>query len=192
MAISAVVKTWLPAGFVLLAGCVVSAAYYYKRNEKFRFRADSFVLKLPYLGDLQKKSAVGRFARTFGALCAGGVPIAPALEITAATANNSVIEKGLFATLDAIRSGQTIAAPLRQTGVFPPMVVQMIAAGEKSGNLPDMLIRIADYYDTEVDSAIGTLSAVLEPALIVIMGVVVAGVLIAMYLPMFEMISAFG
>jgi len=153
---------------------------------------DTAALKMPVFGGLQKKSSVSRFSRTFGALLKGGVPIADALEITSSTSGNRLLEQGFLKTLEAIRSGQPLAPSLRETGVFPPMVVQMIAVGEKSGNLPEMLEKISDYYDTEVDSAITALTTVLEPALIIVMGIVIAGVLISMYLPMFEMVGAVG
>jgi type IV pilus assembly protein PilC len=120
------------------------------------------------------------------------VPIAEALEITSNTAGNSVLEQAFLKTLDAIRGGRPLAEPLKETGVFPPMVIQMVGVGERSGNLPDMLTKISDYYDTEVDTAITTLTSVLEPALIVIMGIFIAGVLISMYLPMFEMVGSIG
>jgi type IV pilus assembly protein PilC len=192
IAISDIVKAWLPITMIVVVTGVFIIVHNYKRNDKLRLYVDSLMLTFPYLGKLTKKSAISRFGRTFGALLTGGVPIAQALEITASTANNRVLEGGFLKTLEAIKSGRTLSEPLRETGVFPPMVVQMIAVGEKSGNLPDMLTKISDYYDTEVDAAISTFTSVLEPALIVIMGVVIAAVLIAMYLPMFEMISVVG
>jgi type IV pilus assembly protein PilC len=186
------VKIWLLPAVGIATGVVIAVVYLYKRNAAARMLMDSVCLRLPLFGDLQKKSAVSRFSRTFGALLNGGVPIADALEITSTTAGNRVLEQGFLKTLEAIRSGQPLAAPLKATGVFPPMVIQMINVGEKSGQLPGMLVKIADYYDTEVDSAITTLTSLLEPALIVIMGILIAGVLIAMYLPMFEMVSSIG
>jgi type IV pilus assembly protein PilC len=189
---SEIVKMWLLPAVVIAVAVSMVIVYLYRKHDRVRFAIDSLKLRLPLLGPLQKKSAVSRFSRTFGALLSGGVPIADALEITSTTAGNRVLEKGFLKTLEAIRSGQPLAAPLKATGVFPPMVIQMIAVGEKSGNLPEMLVKIADYYDTEVDSAITTLTSILEPALIVIMGVFIAIVLISMYLPMFEMIGSIG
>jgi type IV pilus assembly protein PilC len=141
---------------------------------------------------LQRKSAVSRFSRTFGALLIGGVPIADALEITSTTAGNRVLEQGFLRTLEAIRSGRPLAPPLDETGLFPPMVIQMIDVGERSGNLPEMLAKISDYYDMEVDSAVTALTSILEPVMIVVMGIVIAAVLISMYLPMFEMVGSIG
>jgi type IV pilus assembly protein PilC len=190
--ISDLVNAWLPFGVILVTGLVIASVFYYRRSEKMRYFVDSQMLKLPVIGDLRKKSAISRFGRTFGSLLSGGVPIAQALEITAGTAGNRVLEKGFLKALEAIRGGRPLADPLRETGVFPPMVVQMIAVGEKGGDLPEMLSSISDYYDSEVDTAISMLTSVLEPALIVIMGVVISGVLISMYLPMFEIIGSLG
>ncbi len=189
---SEIVKMWLLPAVVIAVAVSMVIVYLYRKHDRVRLSIDSLKLRLPLFGPLQKKSAVSRFSRTFGALLSGGVPIADALEITSTTAGNRVLEKGFLKALEAIRSGQPLAQPLKATGVFPPMVIQMIAVGEKSGNLPEMLVKIADYYDTEVDSAITTLTSILEPALIVIMGVFIAVVLISMYLPMFEMIGSIG
>ncbi|MBN1128168.1 MAG: type II secretion system F family protein, partial [Chitinispirillaceae bacterium] len=187
---SEVLKTWLLPAVILLTALIAGSFYLYRNNSRVRFGVDAAALKLPLFGELQKKSAVARFSRTFGALLNGGVPIADALEITSATAGNSVLEKGYLKTLDAIRSGRPLAEPLKETGVFPPMVVQMVGVGEKSGTLPEMLAKVADYYDTEVDTSITTLTSILEPAIIVVMGIFIAGVLISMYLPMFEMVGS--
>ena len=192
IAASGFTKVWLLPAVLVTTGGVIATGYFYRRSDKTRLFIDALRLRLPLFGDLQKKGAVSRFARTFGALLKGGVPIAEALEITSNTAGNRVLEQGFVRTLEAIRGGQTLAQPLKETGLFPPMVVQMIAVGEKSGNLPEMLAKISDYYDTEVDSAITALTSVLEPALIVAMGIVIAGVLISMYLPMFEMVNSIG
>jgi type IV pilus assembly protein PilC len=192
IALSDVVKTWFPAGAAIVVGLSFASVYFYTRNQKVRRRFDDLSLRMPVFGNLQKKNAVSRFARTFGALLSGGVPIAEALSITSNTAGNRVLEEGFLKTLDAIRGGQPLAQPLRETGIFPPMVIQMIAVGERSGKLPDMLAKISDYYDIEVDTAITTLTSVLEPVMIVVMGVVIAGVLISMYLPMFQMVSSLG
>lgn len=192
MAVSDIFKIWLLPGVLLAGGGAAATGYFYRRNASVKLFIDTMLLRLPLFGDLQKKSAVSRFSRTFGSLLAGGVPIAEALEITSSTSGNALLEKGFMKTLEAIRGGRPLAGPLRETGVFPPMVVQMIGVGEKSGKLPEMLAKVSDYYDTEVDTAITTLTSVLEPALIVIMGIIIAGVLISMYLPMFEMVNSIG
>jgi type IV pilus assembly protein PilC len=189
---SAIVKAWFFPVFLVTGTGIIAVVYLYERNERMRLSIDAASLSLPLFGQLQKKSAVSRFARTFGALLKGGVPIADAMEITSSTAGNSLLERGFLKTLESIRGGQPLAPSLKATGVFPPMVIQMIGVGEKSGNLPDMLAKISDYYDAEVDSAITTLTTILEPALIVVMGIFIAGVLISMYLPMFEMVGSIG
>jgi type IV pilus assembly protein PilC len=189
---SDIARIWLLPFFAAAVVAAAGTVFLYRTSDKTRLSVDSLRLRLPLIGSLQKKSSVSRFSRTFGSLLSGGVPIAEALEITADTAGNRVLELGFRKTLEAIRSGQPLAQPLKETGVFPAMVIQMIGVGEKSGRLPEMLTKISDYYDTEVDAAVTTLTSILEPALIVAMGVFLAGVLIAMYLPMFEMVSSIG
>lgn len=189
---SEIIKVWLLPVLLLIIAIVTIFMQMYRNNDRVRTAVDGFRLKMPLFGKLLKKSAVSRFSRTFGALLTGGVPIAEALEITSNTANNRVLELGFLKALEAIRSGQPLAQPLKETGVFPPMVVQMIGVGEKSGQLPEMLAKISDYYDAEVDSAITALTSILEPVLIVLMGIFIAAVLISMYLPMFEMVNSIG
>jgi type IV pilus assembly protein PilC len=132
---------------------------------------------------------VARFTRTLGTLISSGVPILTGLEITARTAGNRIIQEAIMAARSSIREGETISAPLRQSSVFPPMVVQMISVGEETGALDEMLNRIADFYDSEVDTAVESLTALIEPIMIVLMGSVVGGMVIAMYLPMFKLIN---
>jgi type IV pilus assembly protein PilC len=189
---SGFMKVWLLPIAAALAIIIVACIYLYRNNSQVKLGFDTMALKLPLFGDLQKKNAIARFSRTFGALLTGGVPIAEALEITSNTAGNRLLEQGFLKTLDAIRRGRPLADPLKETGLFPPMVIQMVGVGERSGNLPEMLAKISDYYDSEVDTAITTLISLLEPALIVVMGVVMAGVLISMYLPMFSMVGSIG
>jgi len=154
-----------------------------------RLKVDGFLLKIPVLGMVLRKGAVARFTRTLGTLISSGVPILNGLDITARTAGNRVIENAVFATRDSISQGNTISEPLKKSGVFPPMVTQMISVGEQTGALDEMLEKIANFYDDEVDTAVDSLTAIIEPVMIVIMGVVVGGMLIAMYLPMFKLIS---
>jgi type IV pilus assembly protein PilC len=162
------------------------------KTEKGRFQFDGFLLQAPIFGDLERKSCVSRFTRTLGTLLNSGVSIIDALQVTAKTAGNKVLEQGINRTIESISGGQTIADPLRATGVFPPMVIQMIAVGERTGGLSDMLIKISDFYDDEVDAAVDTLTSLIEPAVIVILGSIIGGVLVAMYLPMFEMAGTVG
>jgi type IV pilus assembly protein PilC len=168
------------------------AAFGLKRflaTETGKEKMDRFSLKVPVLGTVIRKSAIARFTRTLGTLISSGVPILAGLDITARTAGNKVVEKAIYATRESISQGDTIAEPLRQSGVFPPMVTQMIGVGEQTGALDEMLDKIANFYDSEVDTAVEQLTAVIEPVMIVLMGVLVGGMLISMYLPMFKLIN---
>ena len=151
---------------------------------------DKLLLKAPVLGDVLRKSAVSRFTRTLGTLIGSGVSILDGLEITAKTAGNRVIQDAIMESRTSIAGGETISAPLQKSQVFPPMVISMIAVGEQTGGLDEMLSKIADFYDEEVDAAVGGLLALMEPIMIVFLGVVVGGMVVAMYLPIFDMINA--
>lgn len=150
---------------------------------------DGIVLKLPILGLLMRKIAVARFCRTLSTLLASGVSILEALDITARTAGNAIVEDAIQTTRKSIERGETIAAPLKETAVFPPMVVQMIGVGEATGALDTMLSKIADFYEEEVDVAVAGLLTLLEPVMIALLGGVVGGIVIAMYMPIFDLIS---
>jgi type IV pilus assembly protein PilC len=150
---------------------------------------DGFMIKMPVLGDVLLKGAVARFTRTLGTLIASGVPILGGLEITARTAGNKVIAEAIMSARASIREGETVAAPLKASGVFPPMVTQMIAVGEQTGALDEMLTKIAVFYEAEVDTAVDTLTSIIEPVMIVVMGGIVGGMVVAMYLPMFKLIN---
>lgn len=156
------------------------------RFPKFRYHTDALFLKSPVFGPLLRKVAVARFTRTLGTMISSGVPILDALDIVARTAGNKVIEKGLYNVRSSISEGKTMAEPLEETGVFPGMVVQMINVGEQTGALDDMLGKIADFYDEEVDAAVDALTALLEPVMMVFLGGSVGSILIAMYLPIFK------
>ena len=150
---------------------------------------DRLLLKTPVLGGIIRKVAVARFCRTLSTLLASGVPILDGLDITARTSGNAIIEDAILTTRTGIERGETISAPLRETNVFPSMVVQMINVGETTGALDAMLSKIADFYEEEVDSAVAGLLTLLEPIMIAFLGVVVGGIVIAMYLPIFDLIS---
>jgi type IV pilus assembly protein PilC len=175
----------------ILVGIGVAAfafrAYYNSPNG--RRVIDAITLKLPVLGPLMRKIAVARFCRTLSTLLASGVSILEALDITARTAGNAIIEEAIMATRKSIEGGETIAAPLKETKVFPSMVVQMISVGEATGALDTMLGKIADFYEEEVDTAVAGLLTLLEPIMIFFLGVVVGGIVIAMYMPIFDLIS---
>jgi type IV pilus assembly protein PilC len=166
----------------------VGIGRFYK-TERGREIGDRFLLKIPVLGAVIQKSAIARFTRTLGTLLQSGVPILAGLEITARTAGNKVLEKALLQTRASIRGGQTIAAPLRDLTVLPPMVVQMISVGEETGSLDAMLAKIADFYEDEVNAAVAALASIIEPVMIIVMGTIVGGMLVAMYLPMFKLVT---
>jgi len=155
-----------------------------------RLQIDGLLLRMPILGDLIRKSAVSRFTRTLGTLISSGVSILEGLEITARTAGNMVVHNAVMESRASIAGGETIAAPLQKSRVFPPMVISMIAVGEQTGGLDEMLSKIADFYDEEVDAAVATLLSLMEPIMIVVLGVVVGGMVVAMYLPIFDMVNA--
>lgn len=175
---------------LIVAGAALGYAFKrYYATEKGRRVVDAIVLKLPVLGSIMRKIAVARFCRTMATLLASGVPILDGLDITARTAGNAVIEDAIQVTRKSIERGETISAPLRQTGVFPAMVVQMIGVGEATGALDTMLSKIADFYEEEVDTAVAGLLTLLEPIMIAFLGIIVGGIVIAMYLPIFGLIS---
>jgi type IV pilus assembly protein PilC len=155
-----------------------------------RVQWDSFVIRTPIFGPLVRKVAVARFTRTLGTMISSGVPILDALEVVAKTAGNAVVEKAIRYTREKIAEGKTIVQPLSETKVFPPMVVQMIGVGEATGAMDQMLSKIADFYDDEVDAAVAALTSLIEPVMMVFLGGVVGGFLIAMYLPIFSIAGA--
>ena len=178
---------WLIIG-VFAGSFVMLKRYYASPNGKLAI--DRLLLKMPVLGDVLRKSSVSRFTRTLGTLIASGVSILEGLEITARTAGNRVVQDAIMASRASIAGGETIAAPLAKSGVFPPMVISMISVGESTGGLDEMLSKIADFYDDEVDAAVGGLLALLEPMMIVFLGIGVGGMIMAMYLPIFDMVNA--
>lgn len=189
--LSRLVKTYFLYGLIMVIGAVVGFRFYYK-SQNGRKVIDSLVLKAPVFGPLIKKVAVAKFTRTLGTLISSGVAILDGLEITAKTAGNKVVEEAVMKTRSNIAEGKTVAEPLQASGVFPPMVVQMISVGEQTGALDAMLAKIADFYDEEVDNAVANLTSLLEPMLMVFLGVVIGGVVIAMYLPIFKLVTVVG
>jgi type IV pilus assembly protein PilC len=178
---------WLFA--LMIAGAAVFLVKYYS-TPNGKLRIDRMLLQVPILGGVLRKSAVSRFTRTLGTLISSGVSILDGLEITAKTAGNRVIQDAIMASRASIAGGDTIAQPLAKSKVFPPMVISMISVGEQTGGLDEMLSKIADFYDEEVDAAVTGLLAALEPIMIVFLGVIVGGMVVAMYLPIFDMINA--
>jgi len=176
--------------FLFMIGFLAVFVYLFRRyyrTEKGRRTVDALVLKAPVFGPLIKKVAVAKFTRTLSTMLGSGVPILEGLSIVSKTAGNVIVESAIMKTRQSISEGRTIAEPLAETDIFPPMVVQMIAVGEATGALDAMLAKIADFYDDEVDTAVGALTTMLEPFMMVFLGVVVGGMIICMYLPIFKM-----
>jgi type IV pilus assembly protein PilC len=173
-------------------GAVIFLLHRYHKTYKGRRHLDGLMLRIPVLGMVLKKIAVARFCRTLSTLVSSGVPILEGLEITARTSGNAIVEDAIMSTRRSVEEGKTIAEPLKGTDVFPDMVVQMVAVGEQTGALETMLSKIADFYEDEVDEATANLLALLEPIMIFFLGVVIGGIVISMYLPMFDLITKIG
>ena len=175
----------------LVIGAILFVIFFkrYYATHGGRRVVDRMVLKLPIIGILMQKIAVARFCRTLATLVSSGVPILDGLEITARTSGNAIIEDAIMAVRKGVEGGMTIAQPLKESGVFPPMVVQMIGVGEQTGALDAMLSKIADFYEEEVDQAVANLLTLMEPVMILFLGTTVGGIVIAMYLPLFDLIS---
>jgi type IV pilus assembly protein PilC len=174
---------------IVALGLVGYAVKSYYGTDNGRRTIDRILLKTPILGNILRKVAVARFCRTLSTLLASGVPILDGLDITARTAGNAIIEDAIQVTRSSIERGETISSPLRETNVFPSMVVQMINVGETTGALDAMLSKIADFYEDEVDTAVAGLLTLMEPVMIAFLGVIVGGIVVAMYLPIFDLIS---
>lgn len=174
---------------IVIAGVVV-AIRQFNKTEKGKLIIDGFLLKLPVFGDLILKNAVAKFTRTLGTMISSGVPILDALDICSKTAGNKIIEIAIQDARTSISQGKTLAEPLGKNKVFPPMVTQMIGVGEQTGAMDSMLSKIADFYDDEVDTAVSALMSLLEPMIIVFLGVVIGGIVISMYLPIFQIAGA--
>lgn len=187
--LSSFVKKWVWLFVLIIIAVVIIFRRLYKTNAKFALKVDTFLLNMPIFGDVIRKTAIAKFTRTLATLVRSGVPILQAMETVAKTAGNKLIEKTIMEARESIREGERIAEPLKKSGVFPPMVVQMIAVGEETGALDTMLTKIADFYDSEVSAAIEGLTGMIEPLIIVFLAVVVGGMVVAMYLPMFEITS---
>lgn len=177
--------------YLLIAG-LLGIFYGYKAfsgTEKGRYLIDSLKLKLPVFGSLSRRMAIAKFSRTLATLIASGVPILQALDIVADTAENAVVTKAVHKSRSSIKEGESISEPLSKTSVFPPMVVQMISVGEETGSLDNMLKKIADFYDEEVTATVDSLTSLLEPILMIFMGIMIGGIVISLYLPMFQVIT---
>jgi type IV pilus assembly protein PilC len=176
----------------VVAGIGMAGFNFWGRSKGGRSAIDAMKLKMPILGDIQRKSAVSRFSRTLGTLVTSGVPILQALNITRDTAGNVVISHAIEKVHEAVKEGETIVTPLQASGVFPNMVISMVDVGEETGQLPEMLLKVADVYDDEVDNAVTALTSILEPIMIVFLALIVGSVVFALFLPLIKMISAMG
>jgi len=193
--ITIALSNFIGAWWWLMIGSFAASIYLlvrYHKTYKGRRVLDGIMLKIPVLGTVMKKIAVARFCRTLGTLVSSGVPILEGLAITARTSGNAVLEDAIMATRASVEEGKTISEPLKAASIFPPMVVQMVAVGEQTGALETMLSKIADFYEDEVDEATANLLALLEPVMICFLGVVIGGIVISMYMPMFDLISKIG
>ena len=189
------VSDFLRARWYVVVAIPIAMFYAFRqfgKTEAGKKAIDSWVMKLPVFGILLKKVSVAKFTRTFGTLIKSGVPILQALETVAKTAGNKIIEIAIMSARESVKEGERIATPLRKSNIFPPMVIQMIAIGEETGNLDAMLNKIADFYDQEVDDAVKGLTSMIEPIIIVVMGVVIGFIVVAMFMPMFELGSLAG
>ncbi len=175
--------------FLALVACAIVGVTFWKRTPKGGRTVDAMVLKLPKIGDLTKVSAVARFSRTFGTLVSSGVPILQALLITRDTAGNVIVADAVTKIHDSVREGESIVTPMSTCNVFPPMMISMVDVGEETGQLPDMLMKVAEVYDEEVDNSVTALTAMLEPLMIVFLAVVVGSIVLAMFMPMMEIIK---
>jgi type IV pilus assembly protein PilC len=191
IALSNFVGRYLPLLVVIFFAGLYALKKYHD-TYKGRRVLDGLLLKIPIIGIVLRKIAVARFCRTLATLVSSGVPILEALEITAKTSGNAIIEDAIMATRKSIEEGKTISEPLKDTDVFPPMVVHMIAVGEQTGALDAMLSKIADFYEDEVDAAVENMLTLLEPVMILFLGIVIGGIVISMYLPMFSLLSKIG
>ena len=191
LAMSKLIKKYV---IILIPGIILLIYLFrkYYQTENGKGLIDHLLLKLPVFGPLFQKISVARFSRTLGTLVSSGVPILDGLTIVSRTSGNRTIEKAILSARASIKEGETISEPLGRSGVFPPMVIQMISVGESTGALDSMLSKIADFYEEEVDVAVANLTSLLEPFLMIFLGVVIGGVVIAMYLPIFNMASAVG
>ncbi len=188
MDLSSFLKHYIIYIIIGIVAIIVAVRSYY-RTGNGKLVIDGLLLKMPVFGDIIRKNAVARFSRTLSTMMSSGVPIMDGLEIVARTSGNQVVENAIMKARESIAAGKTIAEPLAQTKVFPGMVVQMISVGEATGNMDAMLSKIADFYDEEVDSAVANMTALIEPIMIVFLGVIIGGLVVAMYLPIFKIAS---
>jgi len=191
IALSNVLINYLPVVIIFVIVVVVGTRQYYK-TQSGHLQIDALLLKIPIIGDLLRKVAVARFCRTLGTLTSSGVPILEGMDITARTSGNMVIQNAILKCKEAVEQGRNISTPLAETKVFPPMVVQMVGVGEATGALDAMLSKVADFYEDEVDNAVAALTSMMEPIIIAVLGGIIGFIVIAMYLPIFNLANVLG
>ena len=192
ISMSEFVTAWWWAMILGVAGLTMVAANFWKRSPKFRETVDTLLLKVPVIGNIMHKAALARFCRTTATMFAAGVPLVEALQSVAGATGSAVYGKAVLAMRDDVATGQSLELTMRQQGLFPHMVIQMVAIGEESGALDDMLSKVADFYEEEVDNAVDALSSLLEPMIMAILGTLIGGLVVALYLPIFQMGSVVG
>jgi type IV pilus assembly protein PilC len=192
IAVSQFLSSWKALILLAIGVGVFIGLTLYRKTKAGAYNWDAMILKLPVFGILAQKGALAKFSRTLGTLLKSGVPIMDALETVARTSGNLVLEKAVLNARDSVREGKTLTQPLRESKVFPPMVTQMINVGEETGALDTMLSKIADFYEDEVDAAVEGLTSIIEPILIVFLGVTIGFIVVAMFMPMFEIGNAVG
>ena len=192
ISMSEFVTAWWWAMILGTAGLTMVAANFWKRSPKFRETVDTLLLKVPVIGNIMHKAALARFCRTTATMFAAGVPLVEALQSVAGATGSAVYGKAVLAMRDDVATGQSLELTMRQQGLFPHMVIQMVAIGEESGALDDMLSKVADFYEEEVDNAVDALSSLLEPMIMAILGTLIGGLVVALYLPIFQMGSVVG
>ncbi|MCK5594674.1 type II secretion system F family protein, partial [bacterium] len=184
-------KDW--KSILIILGALVGIFIIYKlirKTQKGEYYSDKFKLYLPIIGPLTRKTAIGRFARTFATLIGSGVPILQALTIVRDTSGNEVIAQAMVSVRDSIREGESIAVPLQESGIFPPLVINMVDVGEETGALDKMLLKVGDTYDQEVDAAVEALTSIIEPVMIIFMGIIVGFIVIALFMPLIKLATA--
>ncbi len=187
IALSGIIEKYIIL-FIVIAGLVTFAIRSYYRTDKGKHMIDRMLLRMPIMGEILRKIAIARFTRTLATLLTSGVPILEGLNITAKTAGNAILEDTIYTLRQQIEGGGNMAEPMQQSGFFPPMVTQMVSVGESTGEIDNMLVKVADYYEEEVDVVMANLLTILEPFLMVVLGVIVGGIVISMYLPLFKLI----
>jgi type IV pilus assembly protein PilC len=183
-------SNWFRAYFIYIVGIVVGIGFavrFYYKTDNGKLVIDGMMLRLPVVGDLIRKVAVARFSQNMSVLLTSGVPILDGLAITARTAGNKVVERAVMKCRVSISQGKTIAEPLAESKIFPPMVCQMVAIGENTGSLDSLLKKVAEFYEDEVDSAVANLTALMEPVIMIVLGIIIGGLVISMYLPIFQL-----